>query len=95
MQIGVENAAEISNADADEFGRFLQVNVMGTFHVTRAVSAIMASQEPRYDCRGTIVNMGSASSFVSTPGMTQYTTSKHAVLGLTKNAGLLFYFLST
>lgn len=37
--------------------------------------------------RGVIVHLGSASSFVATPCMVQYTTAKHALIGLTKNAG--------
>lgn len=74
----------------------LDVNVTGTFLVTRAMSALMKSQEPQVvdkDCpargttRGVIVNLGSASSLVATPNMVQYTAAKHAVLGITKNAG--------
>ncbi|POS71440.1 short-chain dehydrogenase/reductase SDR [Diaporthe helianthi] len=102
--IGVEKAAAVAEADASEFARFLEVNVTGTFLVTRAASAVMAAQEPlpqfqrrgpgneavagRSAFRGVIVNMASAASYVSTPGMVQYTTSKHAVLGLSKNAAL-------
>ncbi|KAG8158590.1 hypothetical protein KVR01_011712 [Diaporthe batatas] len=102
--IGVEKAAAVAEADVSEFARFLEVNVTGTFLVTRAASAVMAAQEPlpqlqrrgpgkeavggRSAFRGAIVNMASASSYVSTPGMVQYTTSKHAVLGLSKNAAL-------
>lgn len=73
-----------------------KVNVTGTFLVTRALSAIMKSQDPipvdsavpaRGVSRGSIVNLGSASGFVATPGMVQYTAAKHAVNGVTKNAG--------
>ncbi len=39
--------------------------------------------------RGTIVNLGSLASYVAIPGNSPYATSKHAVLGLTKNAGEL------
>lgn len=39
--------------------------------------------------RGAIVNLGSLGSFAPQPGMIQYTASKHAVLGLSKNAGAL------
>jgi NAD(P)-dependent dehydrogenase (short-subunit alcohol dehydrogenase family) len=105
VQIGVQVATEIADTSASEFSRFLDVNVTGTFLVTRDVSAAMKAQEPRLanaaqpergSFRGAIVNMGSASSFVSSPMMVQYTTSKHAVLGLTRNAGelLLFPFFS-
>ncbi|CAI6101389.1 unnamed protein product [Clonostachys chloroleuca] len=90
--IGVERAAPIAEASLAEFNRFLDVNVSGTFLVTRAASSMMAAQEPIKDSpspvRGAIVNMGSAASFVSTPQMVQYTASKHAILGLTKNAAL-------
>ena len=89
-------ASEVAEASASEFSRFLSVNTTGTFLITRDVSAVMKAQEPkavdaahpeRGQTRGAIVNMGSAASYVSSPMMVQYTTSKHAVLGLTKNAG--------
>lgn len=88
----------IADAEETTFRHFMEINVTGTFNVTRAVSAIMKTQEPRPVSshvsgrgltRGAIVNMGSAASYVATPGVVQYTTSKHAVLGLTKNAGWL------
>jgi NAD(P)-dependent dehydrogenase (short-subunit alcohol dehydrogenase family) len=97
VQIGVETPREIAEADFSEFGRFLQVHVDGTFLLTRSVSAAMKRQEPRPvgsshasrrgTTRGSIVVLGSGSSFVATPSMVQYTTAKHAVIGLTKNAG--------
>jgi short-subunit dehydrogenase len=48
-----------------------------------------AASPRRGASRGAIVNMGSLGSFVPQPGMIQYTASKHAVLGLSKNAGEL------
>ncbi len=90
-------ALETAEAESFEFRRFMDVNVTGTFYVTREVSAIMKTQEPRmYDIRfprrgstrGSIVIMASTASFAAQPAMIQYTTSKHAVLGLGKNAGL-------
>jgi short-subunit dehydrogenase len=43
------------------------------------------------DCRGAtrgaIVVLGSAASYVATPGMGMYTASKHAIMGLVKSAG--------
>lgn len=68
------------------------------FLATRALSAAMKKQDlkivntsnsRRGATRGVIVNMGSCSSHVATPQLGQYTTSKHAVLGLTRNAGKL------
>ncbi|KAL1638045.1 putative secondary metabolism biosynthetic enzyme [Diplodia intermedia] len=96
--VGVESEAEVCEADVDEFDRFLQVNVRGMLLATRQLSAAMKLQEPRAirsssggqrgASRGVIVNMGSCSSYVATPRMVQYTTSKYAVLGLTRNAAL-------
>jgi len=95
--IGVQLANEVAQADVPEFDRFLDVNVKGTLLVMRYVSAAMKLQEPRPvdeglaargTTRGAIVTLGSAQSFASAPGMIQYTTSKFAVLGLSKNAAL-------
>ena len=77
----------------------MDVNVFGMFLCTRALSRVMKVQSlrpvsegnpRRGETRGAIVNMGSCSSFVATPMLGQYTTSKHAVLGLTRNAGKPF-----
>lgn len=90
-------ASEIAEADIQEFEKMLKINTTGTFIVTRIMSAIMKTQDPdpvdpqapgRGSTRGSIVNIGSASGFVATPKMVQYTASKHAVIGITKNAGM-------
>ena len=63
----------------------------------RAVTHAMTKQEPvtyenhrgkRTLGRGCIINIGSVNSFVAVPGMLNYTTSKHAVIGLTKSAAI-------
>lgn len=85
----------MAEADTVEFARFMDTNVTGTLLVTKEVSAVMKLQDvqpsdpssARAVRRGSIVNMGSAQSFASMPGMVQYTTAKFAVLGLSKNAG--------
>ena len=71
----------------------------------RAVSRAMAAQEPlsyesrRYGKRslgrGSIVNLGSANSHIAAPGMMPYTASKHAVMGITKTAGMPVEFLES
>ncbi|RDA93279.1 hypothetical protein CP533_2064 [Ophiocordyceps camponoti-saundersi (nom. inval.)] len=95
--VGVEQPRGIAEADPVEFSRFLRIHVDGSFYLTRSVSSVMQRQEPkpvgssssgRGASRGSIVVLGSGSSFVATPSMVQYTTAKHAVLGLTKNAAL-------
>ena len=69
----------------------------------REVSKVMKDQEPltvatrngeRDIGRGSIINLGSAHSYVALPGKIPYVTSKFAVLGMTKTAGMyLFRFL--
>jgi NAD(P)-dependent dehydrogenase (short-subunit alcohol dehydrogenase family) len=95
-QIGVQQGADIVDMPLADFQRFLDINTTGMFLVTREASAAMRAQEPttvshlltnRGTTRGAIVNLGSASSMVAAPGVLPYTASKHAALGLTKNAG--------
>ncbi|KAI0910045.1 NAD(P)-binding protein [Ustulina deusta] len=95
INAGRGRGEEISDADIAEFRRVMDVNVTGTFIVTLAVSALVRLNcpttlqtdvpESAATC-GMIVLVGSGQSFVPFHGMTQYTASKHAVLGLTKNA---------
>jgi NAD(P)-dependent dehydrogenase (short-subunit alcohol dehydrogenase family) len=89
-------------ADAD-FDRILNVNARGAYLVTKAVSAVMITQDPmtvstkRYGVRtlsrGAIVNVASAMALGALPGKTPYVTSKHALMGITKAAGELCFNL--
>lgn len=96
-QIGVQLARPISDADFVEFSRFLRIHVEGTFLLVRSVSIVMQLQDPkpvdpenpgRGATRGSIVTLGSGNSFAAAPHLVQYTAAKHAVLGVTKNAGM-------
>lgn len=94
--VGVQKPAPTEDADLDEMNRFWRVNVLGTLNCIKAVTKVMKKQAVRVCTsrgrtrdvgRGVIINLGSANSYVPTPNILQYTTSKHAVLGLTRNAG--------
>lgn len=83
---------------------FYKVNVLGTLHCLQAIGKIMQTQPPltetgrngRYEVgRGSIVNLGSCNSLAATEDIVQYTSSKHAVLGLTRNAGEIVRCIST
>jgi NAD(P)-dependent dehydrogenase (short-subunit alcohol dehydrogenase family) len=89
--------AHIADTNFDQFQNVLDVNVNGLFHVLGAVTTMMKTQEPRpVDpnlpvrgvSRGTIVNIASVSSLRGLPHAVSYTTSKHAVVGLTRVAGM-------
>ena len=51
------------------------------------VASVNGRNGPRDIGRGVIINLGSCNSYVATPNIVQYTASKHAVLGMTRNAG--------
>ncbi|KAL2824220.1 3-oxoacyl-reductase [Aspergillus cavernicola] len=95
--VGVQTHLPVAEADLAEMNRFWQVNVMGTFHCIQAVTKVMKAQSvatvnsrgrEREVGRGVILNLGSCNSYMATPDIVQYTTSKHAVIGLTKSAAL-------
>ncbi|KAK5627659.1 hypothetical protein RRF57_003374 [Xylaria bambusicola] len=84
-----------ADADVSEFLNAQSVNVNGTFFVIQASLSIMRSQEPRPNfagspsrgnTRGSVVALGSALSIAAAPAFVQYTTSKHAVVGLVRTA---------
>ncbi|CAI7574686.1 unnamed protein product [Penicillium discolor] len=95
--VGVREPKHITEASMEEFERFYRVNVLGTMHCVKVVGAAMRKQTPliiqgrngeRNPGRGAIVNLGSSNSYIATRDIVQYTTSKHAVLGITRNAAL-------
>lgn len=96
LQVGVQEAREVAEASLEEFDRFWRINVRGLLHCVQSVSKAMKQQTvitvagrngPRDVGRGVIINLGSCNSYVATQHIVQYTTSKHAVLGMTRNAG--------
>lgn len=78
---------EYSSAhDLDLFRRVLEVNVVGTFNVTRLAATAMSHNEPDEDgARGAIVNTTSVAAFEGQVGQIAYTASKGAVASMTLN----------
>jgi NAD(P)-dependent dehydrogenase (short-subunit alcohol dehydrogenase family) len=74
-------ACEAHEMSLAEFRRVLDLNVTGAFLCQREALRVMYPAQ-----RGTIVNMASIMGFTTGPGALQYTTSKHAVIGMTKAA---------
>jgi NAD(P)-dependent dehydrogenase (short-subunit alcohol dehydrogenase family) len=65
--------------------RVVQVNLNAMFLCAHAAFRMMRDQQPR---GGRIINNGSISAHVPRPGSVAYTSTKHAVTGLTKSIGL-------
>ena len=63
----------------------LRINLTGSFLCARAAFAIMRKQSPQ---GGRIINNGSISAHVPRPGSTPYTSTKHAITGLTRSLSL-------
>lgn len=63
----------------------LNVNVTGAFLCARAAFGMMRHQAPR---GGRIINNGSISAHAPRPGSVPYTTTKHAITGLTRTLAL-------
>lgn len=84
IDIWVNNAGifphtgRVVDAGAAGFDAVLDVNVSGTFLGAREAARRMADG-------GTIVNLASITGLAARAGLTAYSTSKHAVIGLTRN----------
>ncbi len=63
----------------------VDINLTGAFLCTQEAFRLMKSQDPR---GGRIINNGSISAHAPRPNSAPYTTTKHAITGLTKCASL-------
>ncbi len=75
----------IDETTLDDWFGVLGANLTGAFLCARAAFAIMRRQAPQ---GGRIINNGSISAHAPRPGSVPYTTTKHAMTGLTKSLSL-------
>jgi NAD(P)-dependent dehydrogenase (short-subunit alcohol dehydrogenase family) len=69
----------------EQWRAVVDVNLNGMFYCAREAVRLMKSQEPR---GGRIINNGSISAHAPRPNSAPYTSTKHAVTGLTKSLSL-------
>jgi len=69
----------------EQWKAVVDINLTGVFLCTQEAFKIMKSQDPR---GGRIVNNGSISAHAPRPNSAPYTSTKHAVTGLTKSTSL-------
>ncbi|WP_428513135.1 SDR family oxidoreductase [Roseovarius sp.] len=69
----------------EAFDEVMSVNLRGMFITARLAFAAMRAQDPQ---GGRIINNGSLSAYVPRPGSICYTTSKHAITGMTRSLSL-------
>lgn len=73
--------ATIDETSIETWRNVVDVNLNGAFYCARAAFSRMRSQSPM---GGRIVNNGSISAHVPRPGSVPYTSTKHAITGLTR-----------
>ncbi|MBO6758645.1 MAG: SDR family oxidoreductase [Roseibium sp.] len=78
-------AAPIDEISVEDWQKVLNVNLHGAFLIARGSFALMRRQDPQ---GGRIINNGSISAHVPRPGSVPYTTTKHAITGLTRTLSL-------
>ncbi|KAJ4764253.1 NAD(P)-binding Rossmann-fold superfamily protein [Rhynchospora pubera] len=74
-------AKSIMSFDADEFDRVMRVNVRGSALGIKHAARVMVPNG-----RGSVISMASVAGVLGGLGPHAYTASKHAVVGLTRNA---------
>lgn len=78
-------AAPIDGLAIEEWRQVVDVNLHGMFYCARAAFALMRQQTPM---GGRIINNGSISAHAPREHSVAYTTTKHAITGLTKSLAL-------
>lgn len=78
-------AKPFGDIDVATWREMIDTNLNGAFYVAREAFRLMREQSPQ---GGRIINNGSISAYVPRPQAASYTTSKHAITGLTKAISL-------
>lgn len=78
-------SAPIDEVTLSDWTEVLNLNLTGMFLCARTAFAAMRAQTPQ---GGRIINNGSISAHAPRPGSVCYTTTKHAITGLTKSLSL-------
>ena len=76
---------EIDELSVEDWRAVVDINLNGVFFCTRAAFGMMKTQSPR---GGRIINNGSISAHAPRPNSIAYTSTKHAITGLTKSVSL-------
>ena len=70
--------------DLGAFRKVVEINLIGTFDMTRQAATVMSRNEPDADGqRGAIVNLASVAAFDGQIGQASYSASKGGVVGMT------------
>jgi NAD(P)-dependent dehydrogenase (short-subunit alcohol dehydrogenase family) len=78
-------AIPLEDLSYEQWKTVVDINLSGVFYCIQEAFRVMKNQTPR---GGRIINNGSVSAYAPRPNSAPYTSTKHAVLGLTKSASL-------
>ena len=82
---GIGAAGLLEDLSVEQWKAVVDTNLTGAFLCTQEAFKIMKSQDPR---GGRIINNGSISAHTPRPNSAPYTSTKHAITGLTKATSL-------
>lgn len=77
---GINRRGPAVETDPEDFDAVMRVNVRGAFLLSRAAAGVMRAQGG-----GKIINVASMTSFTGSLNVSAYSTSKTAILGLTRS----------
>ena len=83
--IGTPGSIMLEDLSLEQWQAVVNTNLTGMFLCTQEAFKIMKNQSPR---GGRIINNGSISAHAPRPNSAPYTSTKHAVTGLTKSSAL-------
>ncbi len=82
---GISAGGPIEDITFEQWKSVVDINLTGPFLCTQAAVRMMKSQDPM---GGRIINNGSISAHAPRPNSAPYTSTKHAITGLTKSTSL-------
>ncbi|MDA7965003.1 SDR family NAD(P)-dependent oxidoreductase [Ruegeria sp.] len=81
---GIKTVGRDGPHPLDAFQRTIDINLVGTFNVSRLAAEAMAGNDPEPDgARGVIINTASIAAFDGQKGQAAYAASKGGVVGMT------------
>ncbi len=70
-------------ASADSFSKVIQINLVGSFNITKEAAVIMEANEPNTDGeRGVVVSTASVAAYEGQIGQASYSASKGGIVGM-------------
>jgi NAD(P)-dependent dehydrogenase (short-subunit alcohol dehydrogenase family) len=81
---GIKTTGRDGPHPLDAFQRTVDINLVGSFNVSRLAAVEMATNEPEPDgARGVIINTASVAAFEGQKGQVAYSASKGGIVGMT------------